>query len=113
MLFSGGKDSCVMLHLARKAFFPARPPFPLLHVSAPAKGRRKAASYCVPGTTVKAQSRSGETNRGGREGRPCRLQLDPVGNHHDTVVGLGLTPVSLIATASARLPANAVVTKNR
>jgi sulfate adenylyltransferase subunit 2 len=32
MLFSGGKDSCVMLHLARKAFFPARPPFPLLHV---------------------------------------------------------------------------------
>ena len=32
MLFSGGKDSCVMLHLARKTFFPARPPFPLLHV---------------------------------------------------------------------------------
>jgi len=32
MLFSGGKDSCVMLHLARKAFFPALPPFPLLHV---------------------------------------------------------------------------------
>ena len=32
MLFSGGKDSCVMLHLARKAFHPARPPFPLLHV---------------------------------------------------------------------------------
>ena len=32
MLFSGGKDSCVMLHLARKAFFPAPPPFPLLHV---------------------------------------------------------------------------------
>jgi sulfate adenylyltransferase subunit 2 len=32
MLFSGGKDSCAMLHLAKKAFFPARPPFPLLHV---------------------------------------------------------------------------------
>ena len=32
MLFSGGKDSVAMLHLARKAFFPARPPFPLLHV---------------------------------------------------------------------------------
>jgi len=32
MLFSGGKDSAVMLHLARKAFFPAPPPFPLLHV---------------------------------------------------------------------------------
>jgi len=32
MLYSIGKDSGVMLHLARKAFFPASPPFPLLHV---------------------------------------------------------------------------------
>jgi sulfate adenylyltransferase subunit 2 len=32
MLFSGGKDSIVMTHLARKAFYPARIPFPLLHV---------------------------------------------------------------------------------
>ena len=32
MLYSVGKDSGVMLHLARKAFFPAKPPFPLLHV---------------------------------------------------------------------------------
>jgi sulfate adenylyltransferase subunit 2 len=32
MLYSIGKDSSVMLHLARKAFFPALPPFPLLHV---------------------------------------------------------------------------------
>jgi len=32
MLYSIGKDSTVLLHLARKAFFPARPPFPLLHV---------------------------------------------------------------------------------
>ncbi|MBF0291379.1 MAG: sulfate adenylyltransferase subunit CysD [Nitrospinae bacterium] len=32
MLYSIGKDSSVMLHLARKAFFPAIPPFPLLHV---------------------------------------------------------------------------------
>jgi sulfate adenylyltransferase subunit 2 len=32
MLFSAGKDSAVMLRLARKAFFPAPPPFPLLHV---------------------------------------------------------------------------------
>ena len=32
MLYSFGKDSGVMLHLARKAFFPAPPPFPLLHV---------------------------------------------------------------------------------
>jgi sulfate adenylyltransferase subunit 2 len=32
MLYSVGKDSAVMLHLARKAFFPGFPPFPLLHV---------------------------------------------------------------------------------
>ena len=32
MLYSVGKDSSVMLHLAQKAFFPSRPPFPLLHV---------------------------------------------------------------------------------
>ena len=32
MLFSGGKDSIVMTHLARKAFYPARIPFPLLHI---------------------------------------------------------------------------------
>jgi len=32
MLYSIGKDSSVMLHLAKKAFYPAKPPFPLLHV---------------------------------------------------------------------------------
>jgi sulfate adenylyltransferase subunit 2 len=32
MLYSVGKDSAVMLHLARKAFFPSKLPFPLLHV---------------------------------------------------------------------------------
>jgi sulfate adenylyltransferase subunit 2 len=32
MLYSVGKDSTVMLHLARKAFYPSPPPFPLLHV---------------------------------------------------------------------------------
>ena len=32
MLYSIGKDSSVMLHLARKAFYPATPPFPLMHV---------------------------------------------------------------------------------
>jgi sulfate adenylyltransferase subunit 2 len=33
MLYSVGKDSSVMLHLARKAFFPAPPPFPFLHIA--------------------------------------------------------------------------------
>ncbi len=32
LLFSGGKDSITMLHLARKAFYPAKLPFPLMHI---------------------------------------------------------------------------------
>ena len=32
LLFSGGKDSIVCAHLARKAFFPAKIPFPLVHI---------------------------------------------------------------------------------
>lgn len=32
MLFSGGKDSLIMFHLARKAFWPAKVPFPLMHI---------------------------------------------------------------------------------
>ena len=32
MLYSIGKDSSVMLHLAMKAFYPQKPPFPFLHV---------------------------------------------------------------------------------
>ncbi|WP_305043487.1 sulfate adenylyltransferase subunit CysD [Geoalkalibacter sp.] len=43
MLYSIGKDSAVMLHLARKAFFPARPPFPLLHVDTTWKFREMIA----------------------------------------------------------------------
>jgi sulfate adenylyltransferase subunit 2 len=43
MLYSIGKDSSVMLHLARKAFYPARPPFPLLHVDTTWKFREMIA----------------------------------------------------------------------
>jgi len=43
MLYSIGKDSSVMLHLARKAFHPARPPFPLLHVDTTWKFREMYA----------------------------------------------------------------------
>jgi sulfate adenylyltransferase subunit 2 len=43
MLYSVGKDSTVMLHLARKAFYPAQPPFPLLHVDTTWKFREMYA----------------------------------------------------------------------
>lgn len=40
MLYSIGKDSSVMLHLVRKAFYPAKPPFPLLHIDTTFKFRQ-------------------------------------------------------------------------
>jgi sulfate adenylyltransferase subunit 2 len=43
MLYSIGKDSSVMLHLARKAFFPAKPPLPLLHIDTGWKFREMIA----------------------------------------------------------------------
>jgi sulfate adenylyltransferase subunit 2 len=43
MLYSIGKDSSVMLHLAQKAFYPSRPPFPLLHVDTTWKFREMIA----------------------------------------------------------------------
>jgi sulfate adenylyltransferase subunit 2 len=43
MLYSIGKDSAVMLHLAIKAFYPAKPPFPLLHVDTTWKFREMIA----------------------------------------------------------------------
>ncbi len=43
LLYSIGKDSSVLLHLARKAFFPAKPPFPLLHINTTWKFRAMIA----------------------------------------------------------------------
>ncbi|HEY5732859.1 MAG TPA: sulfate adenylyltransferase subunit CysD, partial [Methyloceanibacter sp.] len=43
MLYSIGKDSSVMVHLAMKAFYPAKPPFPLLHVDTTWKFREMIA----------------------------------------------------------------------
>src|SRR6516164_8674280 len=43
MLYSIGKDSSVMLHLARKSFFPGKPPFPLLHIDTGWKFREMIA----------------------------------------------------------------------
>jgi len=43
MMYSIGKDSSVMLHLAHKAFWPAPPPFPLLHIDTTWKFREMIA----------------------------------------------------------------------
>jgi sulfate adenylyltransferase subunit 2 len=43
LLYSIGKDSSVLLHLARKAFYPAKPPFPLLHIDTTWKFREMIA----------------------------------------------------------------------
>jgi sulfate adenylyltransferase subunit 2 len=51
MLYSMGKDSAVMLHLARKAFFPGIPSFPLLHIDTTWKFR---AMYAVRDTIAKS-----------------------------------------------------------
>jgi sulfate adenylyltransferase subunit 2 len=60
MLYSIGKDSAVMLHLAMKAFHPAKPPFPLLHVDTTWKFREMACacSRCRTGRS----STSGNTS---------------------------------------------------
>jgi sulfate adenylyltransferase subunit 2 len=49
LLYSIGKDSAVLLHLALKAFYPAKPPFPLLHVDTTWKFR---AMYELRGTVA-------------------------------------------------------------
>src|SRR5690349_14419959 len=43
MLYSVGKDSSVLMHLAMKAFYPAKPPFPFLHVDTTWKFREMIA----------------------------------------------------------------------
>ncbi len=64
MLYSVGKDSAVMLHLAMKAFYPTRPPFPLLHVD----------------TTWKFRSMYAHRDRMAREsGMELRVHINPEG----------------------------------
>ena len=63
MLYSIGKDSAVMLHLAMKAFYPAKPPFPLMHVDTTWKFRdmiafrEKMVADARPGADRLHQSR--------------------------------------------------------
>lgn len=75
MLYSIGKDSAVLLHLARKAFYPSRIPFPLLHVDTTWKFsemiefREKIKVEYELDLTV-------HTNPGGKEKISIRLTMD-------------------------------------
>ena len=72
MLYSIGKDSGVMLHLALKAFYPAKPPFPLLHVDTTWKFREMIAF---------------------RDALAASLGLDLIVHTNAEGVARGLTPV--------------------
>ena len=68
MLYSIGKDSSVMLHLARKAFLPAPPPFPLMHIDTTWKFREMIAFR--DRMAAEAGMRPDRSHqRGGSEGR--------------------------------------------
>ena len=75
MLYSIGKDSSVMLHLARKAFFPGKPPFPLLHIDTGWKFREMIAFRDE--TARAARSRPPRPHQRGGQG--ARHQSDHLG----------------------------------
>jgi len=68
MLYSIGKDSCVLLHLARKAFWPAAPPFPLLHIDTTWKFREMIAFRDLTATEAGVELRVHTNGDGLREG---------------------------------------------
>jgi len=73
MLYSIGKDSTVMVHLARKAFHPAKPPFPLLHIDTGWKFREMIAF---------------------RDATARRLQLDLLVHTNDEGAARGISPIT-------------------
>ena len=68
MLYSTGKDSSVLLHLARKAFWPAPPPFPLLHIDTKWKFRDMIAFRDRTATEAGMELRVHVNEDGLREG---------------------------------------------
>ncbi len=67
LLYSIGKDSSVLLHLARKAFWPALPPFPLLHIDTKWKFREMIAFRdriaVESGMELRVHTNNGRANR--------------------------------------------------
>src|SRR4026208_1441659 len=68
MLYSIGKDSSVMLHLAPKAFYPGKPPFPLLHVDTTWKFREMIAFRDKEARRLGADPMVHPNGPGGRDG---------------------------------------------
>jgi len=66
LLYSIGKDSSVLLHLAMKAFYPARPPFPLLHVDTTWKFREMISFRDARARALGSSFWSTSTKRGSR-----------------------------------------------
>ena len=76
MLYSIGKDSSVMLHLALKAFYPARPPFPLLHVDTTWKFREMIAFRDQTAQRLGMELHRARQSRGRGDGhQPLRARL--------------------------------------
>ncbi|HEY7609099.1 MAG TPA: sulfate adenylyltransferase subunit CysD [Alphaproteobacteria bacterium] len=73
LLYSIGKDSSVLLHLALKAFYPAKPPFPLLHVDTAWKFRDMIRF---------------------RDATAARLELDLIVHVNDEGVKRGISPIA-------------------
>ena len=79
MLYSIGKDSSVLLHLARKAFHPGKLPFPLLHIDTTWKFRemyafRDEIAARARGRAARPREPGGRRSRGSarsRTARPC------------------------------------------
>ncbi len=73
MLYSIGKDSSVLLHLALKAFYPAKPPFPLLHIDTTWKFREMIAF---------------------RDARVRELGLDLIVHRNEDGIARGINPIT-------------------
>lgn len=73
MLYSIGKDSSVMLHVAQKAFFPGKPPFPLLHIDTTWKFREMLAF---------------------RDETAARLSMDLLVHVNDNGLASGVSPIT-------------------
>ena len=97
MLYSVGKDSSVLLHLAMKAFYPAKPPFPFLHVDTTWKFREMIAFRDA--MAAQARLRSPRPHQRGRRARghqPVRPRLQhPHPRHEDGGAAAGARQIRL------------------